>query len=121
MGGASGFGWLGIIAAGHRFGTQLDGTGTEIFVFSTFGTGDFLNKDFGVSAADSVASRLAQKDLDGGYRSTGFTAVHRRYLTQHIHAIALASIEFYSEDIQESPIAREDYETEIGLSIVYHF
>jgi outer membrane scaffolding protein for murein synthesis (MipA/OmpV family) len=121
MGGASDFGWLGVIAAGHRFGTQLDGTGTELFVFSTFGTDDFLNKDFGVSAADSIASGLAQTDLDAGYRSTGLTAVHRRYLTRHIHVIAQAGIEFYGNEIQKSPIAREDYETEIGLALVYHF
>jgi MipA family protein len=29
--------------------------------------------------------------------------------------------ELYSSEIQDSPIAREDYEAEVGLSVIYHF
>ena len=121
MGGESGFGWLGVLAAGHRFGDQLDGSGTEIFAFSTFGTADFINKDFGVSAADSEASGLAETELDGGYRSTGINLIHRRYITDHIHVIAAAEAELYSSDIGDSPIARDDYEAGLELSVVWHF
>ena len=121
MGGESGFGWLGVIAAGHRFGDQRDGAGTEIFVFSTFGTDTFINKDFGVSAADAASSGLAETDLSGGYRSTGINLIHRRYLTDHIHVIAAAEAEFYSSDIGDSPIARDDFEAGVELSVVWHF
>lgn len=121
MGGESGFGWLGILAAGHRFGDQLDGTGTEIYAFSTFGTDDFINKDFGVSEADSQASGLAETELDGGYRSTGINLIHRRYITEHIHVIAAAEAELYSSDIGDSPIARDDFEAGLELSVVWHF
>lgn len=121
MGGESGFGWLGVLAAGHRFGNQVDGSGTEVFVFSTFGTDTFINKDFGVSAADSEASGLAETDLDGGYRSTGINLIHRRYLTEHIHLIAAAEAELYSSDIDDSPIARDGYEAGVELSAVWHF
>ncbi len=121
MGGETDFGWLGVLAAGHRFGDRLDGAGTEIFIFSTFGTDDFITKDFGVTAADSVASGLPETDLDGGYRSTGVTLIDRRYLTRNIHLIAQAGAELYSSDIQDSPVARKDYEIEVGLSIVYQF
>ena len=121
MGGESGFGWLGVVAAGHRFGNQVDGSGTEVFVFSTFGTDTFINKDFGVSAADSEASGLAETDLDGGYRSTGINLIHRRYLTEHIHLIAAAEAELYSSDIDDSPIARDGYEAGVELSAVWHF
>jgi outer membrane scaffolding protein for murein synthesis (MipA/OmpV family) len=121
MGGESGFGWLGVVAAGHRFGDQVDGSGTEVYVFSTFGTDEFINKDFGVSAADSEASGLAEIDLDGGYRSTGINLIHRRYLTEHIHLIAAAEAELYSSDIGDSPIARDDYEAGLELSAVWHF
>jgi len=121
MGGESDFGWLGVLAAGHRFGDQLDGTGTEIFIFSTFGTDDFITKDFGVTTADADASGLPETELDGGYRSTGITLIDRRYLTRNIHLIAQAGAELYSSDIQDSPVAREDFETEIGLSVVYQF
>jgi MipA family protein len=121
MGGESDFGWLGVLAAGHRFGDRLDGTGTEMLIFSTFGTDDFITKDFGVTTADSVASGLPETELGGGYRSTGLTLIDRRYLTRNIHLIAQAGAELYSSDIQDSPVARKDYEIEVGLSIVYQF
>ena len=121
MGGESGFGWLGVLAAGHRFGDQLDGSGTEVYVFSTFGTDDFINKDFGVTAEDAESSGLAETELDGGYRSTGINLIHRRYITDHIHVIAAAEAELYSGDIGDSPIARDDYEAGLELSVVWHF
>ncbi len=121
MGGPSDFGWLGVVAAGHRFGQQLDGTGTEVYAFLTFGTDDFINKDFGVTANDAAASGLPETTLSGGYRSAGVQLVHRRYLTRRLHAIAQAGVEFYSSDIADSPIARQDYEYELGLSVVWHF
>jgi outer membrane scaffolding protein for murein synthesis (MipA/OmpV family) len=121
MAGSSDIGVLGVLAAGHRFGLKSDGTGTEVFVFSTFGNSDFINRDFGVTAKESSTSGLAETDMDGGYRSTGITLIDRRYLSDHIHIITQAGIELYSSDIQDSPIAREDYEAEVGLSAVYHF
>jgi MipA family protein len=121
MGGPSDFGWLGVVAAGHRFGQQLDGTGTEVYAFLTFGTDDFINKDFGVTADDAAASGLPETTLSGGYRSAGVQLVHRRYVTRRLHAIAQAGVEFYSSDIADSPIARQDYEYELGLSVVWHF
>lgn len=121
MGGESDFGWLGVLAAGHRFGAALDGTGTEVFLFSTFGTDDFINKDFGVSAEDAASSGLAETDLDGGYRSTGITAIDRRWLTDSIMLMTQVGAEWYSSDIGDSPIAREDYEAEVGVSVVYAF
>lgn len=121
MAGEAGFGILGVIAAGHRFGSRSDGTGTEVFLFSTFGTSEFINKDFGVTQADSAASGLPAIDLNGGYRSTGLTVIDRRYLTDHIHIISEAGVELYADDIHDSPIARKDFEAELGLSLVYHF
>lgn len=121
MAGDSDFGFLGVLAAGHRFGSHSDGTGTEIYLFTTFGDSDFLNRDFGVTASESLASGLEETDLSGGYRSVGITLIDRRYLTKNIHLICKAGIEYYSSDIQDSPIARQDYETEAGVSVVYHF
>jgi outer membrane scaffolding protein for murein synthesis (MipA/OmpV family) len=121
MAGDSDFGILGVLAAGHRFGSHFDGTGTEIYLFTTFGNSDFLNRDFGVTASESLASGLEETDLSGGYRSVGITLIDRRYLTKKIHLICKAGIEYYSSDIQDSPIARQDYEAEAGVSVVYHF
>lgn len=121
MGGPSDFGTLGVLAAGHRFGDQVDGTGTEIYAFMTFGDSQFLDKDFGVTAADARTSKLPRYQLDGGYRSTGVQLVHRRDLTDNIQAIAQAGLERYSGDIADSPIAREDYEFELSLALVWAF
>jgi outer membrane scaffolding protein for murein synthesis (MipA/OmpV family) len=121
MAGDSNFGLLGVAAIGHRFGSKRDGTGTEAFLFTTFGTSDFINRDFGVTQAESVTSGLPATDLDGGYRSTGISLIDRRYITDHIQIAVQGGFELYSNDIQDSPIAREDYEIEIGVSLVYHF
>ena len=121
MGGDSDFGFLGILAAGHRFGSHSDGTGTEIYLFTSFGDSNFLNRDFGVTTSESLASGLEETDLSSGYRSVGITLIDRRYLTKNIHLISKAGIEYYSSDIQDSPIARQDYENEVGVSVVYHF
>ena len=121
MGGPSDFGVLGVVAAGRRFGQQLDGTGTELYGFMTFGTDKFINKDFGVTAADAVGSGFPVTTLSGGYRSTGVQLVHRRHLTRKLHAIAQAGVEFYSSDIGDSPIARSDTEFELSLALVWRF
>jgi len=121
MGGPRGFGVLGVLAAGHRFGQQVDGTGTEIYGFLTFGTANFINKDFGVTAADALTSRLPRTTLSGGYRSTGVQLVHRRHLTPRLHAIAQAGVERYSSAIADSPIARQDHEFELSLALVWRF
>lgn len=121
LAGESDFGALGVFAAGHRFGDGLDGMGTEVFAFATIGDKAFLNKDFGVTAADAAASGFAETTLDSGYRSVGLQAVHRRRLTQNLELIAQAGVELYNSDIGDSPIAREDYEAEVGVSLVWRF
>ena len=115
------FGVLGILAAGRRFGSQHDGTGTEVYLSGTFGDSDFLNKDFGVTEEEAITSGLPATDLSGGYRSVGLNLVDRRYLTEQVQIITQGGFELYSSDIQDSPIAREDYEIEVGISLVYHF
>ena len=122
MGGPSDFGVLGVLAAGRRFGDRLDGTGTELYGFMTFGTDKFINKDFGVTAADAVGSGLPVTTMSGGYRSTGVQLVHRRHLTRKLHAIAPAGGEFYSSEIgDKSPIARKGTEFEVSLALVWRF
>lgn len=121
MGGASDFGTLGVLAAGHRFGSHQDGSGTEVYVFATFGSDTFINKDFGVTAKDEAASGLPETTLSGGYRSTGLQLVHRRYITNALHVMAEAGVERYSGSIGDSPIARRDHEFEVSLALVWHF
>jgi outer membrane scaffolding protein for murein synthesis (MipA/OmpV family) len=126
MAGQSDFGVLGVVAGGYRFGDSRDGTGTELFVYSTFGTSAFLNKDFGVTAGESITSGLEPTSLDGGYRSTGVTLIHRsnltpRYRFGQLQLLISAGVEFYADDIQDSPIARKDYEAERGVAFLWVF
>ncbi len=121
MGGDSDFGWLGVIAAGHRFGAQRDGTGTELLGFVTFGDADFINKDFGLSDEDAAATGLEAIEIDSGYRSTGLTLIHRRDLNDNLQLLGQVGVELYSDDIQDSDIARNDYEAETGISLIWVF
>lgn len=121
MAGDNDFGLLGVLAIGHRFGSSTDGSGTEVFIFSTFGNSDFLNRDFGISSSEAASSGLDATSMSSGYRSTGINLVDRRYLSRHFHLITKAGVEYYSGDVQDSPIARQDYEAEAGVSVLYHF
>jgi outer membrane protein len=121
MVGATDFGLLGVLAAGHRFGDSKDGSGAEVYAFSTFGDANFINKDFGVPASDAQTSGLAETDLGGGYRSTGIQGVYRHIFNDDFQLIASAGGELYSGAIGDSPIAREDFETEVSLTVLYTF
>lgn len=121
LAGESDFGLLGVLAAGHRFGDSTDGSGAEVYAFSTFGNGHFINKDFGVPASDAQTSGLAETDLSGGYRSTGIQGIYRHIFSEHFQLIASSGVELYSGAIGESPIARQDFEVEVSLTALYTF
>ncbi len=122
LGGESDAGLLGVLSVGHVFGdVRPDGTGTEIFAFVTFADSTYINNDFGVSEADSAASGLAPIDLDGGFRSASVNLIHRRNLGQRLQLVAAAGYEIYSSDIADSPIARDDFEYDLELSLVWRF
>ena len=110
-----------MFAAGHRFGDGNDGSGSEIVLFTTLGNDEFINKDFGVSAEDAANSGLEEIELDGGYRSIGVTFIHRRDLGDSLHLLAEVGYELYSGDIQDSDIAREDFEAEVGVALIWLF
>ena len=119
--GNSDFGALGFVFAGHRFGSRNDGSGTEAFLYSTFADSNNLNRDFGISSSEAIASGLAETDLDSGYRSSGVRLVDRRMLGKHVQVVSGLEFEYYSSDVRESPIAREDFAVELELAVVFHF
>lgn len=110
-----------LFGAGYRFGTQNDGTGSEIAFAIVFHDSDYANKDFGVTAAQSAASGLPETDLSGGFRSIGFNYNYRNNLTANWQIFGEAVIEYYSSDVQDSPIVRRDYEAEVGIGVIYIF
>lgn len=119
--GDSDFGTQGFIFVGHRFGSRQDGGGTEVFLYATFADSDNLNRDFGVSPSEAARSGLAETNLNGGYRSSGVRIVDRRFVSEHIQVVSGLEFEYYSSDVQDSPIAREDFGAEVELAVIYHF
>jgi len=119
--GDSDFGTKGFIFAGHRFGSRQDGGGTEAFLYATFSDSSNLNRDFGVSPSEATTSGLAETDLDGGHRSTGLRLIDRRFASEHIQIVSGLELEYYSSDVRDSPIAREDFAAEVELAVLYHF
>lgn len=119
--GDSDFGALGFLFAGHRFGSRQDGGGTEAILYARFGDSNNLNRDFGVSPSEATTFGLAETDLDSGHRSSGLRVVDRRFVSKHIQIVSGLELEYYSSDVRDSPIAREDFAAEVELAILYHF
>jgi outer membrane protein len=119
--GDSDFGTLAFIFVGHRFGSRQDGGGTEAFLYSKFADSNNLNREFGISPSEAAASGLAETDLDGGYRSSGLRLVDRRFVNEFVQIVSGLEFEYYGSDVQDSPIAREDFAVELELAVVFHF
>ena len=121
MAGDSDIGTLGVIAVGHTFAAADPGMGIDVFAFTTFGSSAFINRDFGVDSSQSAGSGLPVTDISGGYRSVGIQAAGRWRFGENWQLQAEAGYEKYSSDIADSPIALDDFEAEIGVSILYRF
>ena len=114
-------GSLGIFGVGRRFGEQLDGSGSELSVVAVFHDSKLANTEFGVDPAQAAASGLDQTKLSGGFRSIGVHYNYRHYINDNWRIFGEALYERYSSDIADSPIARNNYEAEIGLGVIYVF
>ena len=114
-------GTLGLFGVGRRFGDQTDGTGHEIAVAVVFHDSDYANKAFGIDAEQSAASGLDDIDLSGGFRSIGLNYNYRHYINENWQIIGEAVYERYGSDIEDSPIARNNYEAEVGVGFTYVF
>lgn len=86
-----------------------------------FHDSDYANKDFGIDAEQSAASGLDETNLSGGFRSVGFNYNYRRFIAERWQIFGEVVYERYSSDIQDSPIARNDYEAEVGIGFIYVF
>lgn len=112
---------IGLLGVGHRFGDKKDGTGSEINFVVVFHDSDYANKEFGIDAAQSAASGLPETKLSGGYRSFGVDYTYRYSINENWQLFGEALYERYSSEIEDSPIARNNYEAEIGFGFIYLF
>lgn len=112
---------LGLFGAGYRFGNQLDGSGSEVNLVAVFHDSEYANKGFGIDAMQAAASGLDVTTLNGGLRSIGIDYSFRQYLNQNWQIYGEALFEYYSSDVRASPIARSNYEAEVGIGFIYLF
>lgn len=116
-----GDGNLALFGVGRRFGEQQDGTGHEVNLVAVFHDSEYANKGFGIDQAQGEASGLDVTSLSGGLRSMGIDYSFRHNLNDNWQLYGEALFEYYSSEVRESPIARSDYETEIGIGVIYIF
>lgn len=114
-------GSLGLFGAGRRFGEQKDGSGSDIAIAVLFHDSDYANKDFGINAMQAAASGLAETAMKGGFRSIGVHYNYRKYLTSNWQIFGEVLFEHYGSDVRRSPIARKDFEAEVGIGFLYVF
>jgi MipA family protein len=112
---------LGLFGIGYRFGERNDGTGSEINLVGVFHDSGVANKDFGITAQQSLASGLNETKLDGGFRSFGINYNYRYNINANWQVYGEALYERFSSEVQKSPIARSDYEAEVGIGFIYIF
>lgn len=112
---------LGIFGVGRRFGERTDGSGSEFSIVAVFHDSELANTEFGVDAAQAAASGLPETNLSGGFRSIGAHYNYRNYINDNWQIFGEVLYERYSGDITDSPVARSDYEAEVGIGFIYIF
>jgi len=112
---------LGLFGVGRRFGQQLDGSGLEVNLVAVFHDSEFANNDFGITAQQSAASGLDETHISSGLRSVGIDFNYRHHINKNWQIYGEALYEHFSSDIRSSPIARSNYEAEIGVGFIYVF
>jgi hypothetical protein len=116
-----GDGNLALFGVGRRFGDQSDGSGSELNLVAVVHDSEYANKGFGINAAQSQASGLSETSLSGGLRSFGMNYNFRHVVNDNWQIYGEALYEYFSSEVRDSPIARSDYEAEIGIGFIYVF
>lgn len=112
---------LGLFGLGRRFGEQIDGTGSELNVVAVVHDSEYANTGFGIDAGQAAASGLDQTKLGGGLRSIGIDYNYRHHINEHWQIRGEALFEYFDREVRDSPIARSNYESEIGIGFIYLF
>ncbi len=112
---------LGLFGAGRRFGNQNDGSGSELGVVAVFHDSERANRDFGINARQSAASGLSETDVGSGFRSIGLNYTYRNTINENWQIFGEVLYEYFGSDIQDSPIARSNFEAEAGVGFIYLF
>ncbi|WP_348730813.1 MipA/OmpV family protein [Rheinheimera texasensis] len=112
---------LGLFGVGRRFGDQQDGTGAELNLVVVVHDSEYANKGFGINPAQAIASGLNETQLSSGLRSVGVNYNFRYELQYNWQLYGEALFEYFSSEVRDSPIARSNYEAEVGVGVIYIF
>lgn len=112
---------LGLFGVGRRFGDQQDGTGAELNLVVVVHDSEYANKGFGINPAQAIASGLNETRLSSGLRSVGVNYNFRYELQYNWQLYGEALFEYFSSEVRDSPIARSNYEAEVGVGFIYIF
>jgi MipA family protein len=112
---------LGLFGVGRRFGQKIDGSGSEINFVAVYQDSEFANKDFGINAPQAAASGFNETRLSSGLRSFGVNYNYRHNINRNWQIFGEALYEHFSSDVRASPIARGNYEAEVGAGFLYIF
>lgn len=112
---------LGLFGLGRRFGDQVDGSGSEANFVVVVHDSEYANNGFGINAGQAAASGLDQTTLSAGLRSIGINYSYRHYINKNWQIQGEALFEYFASEVRESPIARGNYEAEIGVGVIYVF
>lgn len=112
---------LGLFGVGRRFGDQQDGTGAELNLVVVVHDSEYANKGFGINPAQAIASGLNETRLSSGLRSVGVNYNFRYELQYNWQLYGEALFEYFSSEVRDSPIARSNYEAEVGVGFIYMF
>lgn len=74
-----------------------------------------------LSLNQPAASGLATTKMSGGFRSIGINYNYRHYVNDNWQIYGEALYEHFSSAVRKSPIARGDYEAEVGIGFIYVF
>ena len=86
-----------------------------------FGNGRYSRTWFGVTAAQSAQSGLAQYTPGAGLRDVGLHANLTAPLTQHVVLRAFANLKQLTGEFGDSPIVQDKTQGLLGVGAVYHF
>lgn len=68
-----------------------------------------------------AAANCDHTPLNGGLRSVGNDYNYRHYLSENWQIRGEALFEYFGGEVRDRPIARSDYEAEIGIGFIYLF
>ena len=82
---------------------------------------EYANNGFGIDASQAAASGLDETSLKGGLRSLGIDYNYRKYINANWQIHGEALFEYFGSEVRDSPVARSNYEAEIGIGFIYLF